>query len=219
MKICKILAIALVLLFISQNFVFAKNTAYYCYDSFDQYRQIKYWAEIYVSVYDYNYNSNDSSYLGLTYKNPEKKYRDETNKEIVTHFNKEFKRLIKGNLPFHNTEKGHDERFLKVYKKYGNDDNFLEILNAQEEARRTSLYGPNPGALFCLIKIERREFPVLYEMECSIVANKDLYNRNGLVAKKLGYSTPEHILGELKTSITELLKKLNNKMKIINDCE
>lgn len=198
---------------------FAQNQDFYCHDSFDKYRQIKYWAKNHVSVSDYNYNSGDSSYLDLTYKIPEQRFSEETNKIIVAHFNKEFERLIKGNLLFHNTDEGRDERFSELYKKYGNNDNFFEILQAQEEARRTSLYGPNPGAVYCLIRIERRDFPVLYEMECSIIANKDLINRGGLEEKKLGYSSPELIVGELKNSITTQLEKLSNTLKIIRNCK
>lgn len=198
---------------------FAQDQDFYCYDSFDEYRQIKYWAKGHVSISDYNYNSGDSSYLDLTYKVPDKRSREETSKIIVDHFNKEFERLIKGNLPFHNTDEGRDERFSELYKKYGKNDNFFDILQAQEEARRNSLYGPNPGALYCLIRIERRNFPVLYEMECSIIASSDLINRGGLKEGNLGYSSPELIVGELKNSITMQLEKLNTTLKRIRNCK
>jgi hypothetical protein len=199
---------------------YAQNQDIYCYNSYDEYRQIKYWGRICVSVGDYNYNSGDSEYLNLTYKNSKKRYLEETKKEIVAHFDKEFERLIKGNLPFHNTEEGRDERFAELYKKFGDSDNFIEILQAQEEARRNSLYGENPGAVYCIIKIDRRDFPVLYEMECNIIANKDLMNRGGLVEeRKLGYSTPEHIVGELKNSISKLLEDLSDTLKRINNCK
>lgn len=122
------------------------------------------------------------------------------------------------NLSFHDIEEGRDKRFHDLYEKFGKQENFLEILDAQEEARRNSLYGPNPGAVFCIIKISRREFPILYEMKCSLVADKDLRNWNGLEERKLGYSTPEHIVGELKQSITQQLEKLANTLKIINNC-
>jgi len=168
-------------LFSLPNPAFAYNRDFYCYDFYHKYRAIKYWARKYISVSDYNSKTGDSRYLKLTYKIPKKKVGEETNKEIVAHFYKEFKRLIKGNLPFHDIDEGRDDRFAGLYKKYGKSENFLEILHAQEEARRNSLYGPNPGAVYCIIKIEKREFPVLYEMECSIGANKDLANINGLL--------------------------------------
>ena len=205
--------------FFLSDSVFAQNKDFYCFDSFDEYRQIKYWAKKHVSVGDYNYKTNDSNYLGLTYKIPEKKFGEETSKEIVAHFDKEFERLIKGNLPFHDTDEGRGECFSELLKKYGKNDNFYEILQAHEEARRNSLYGQNPGAVYCIIEIERREFPVLYEMKCSIVTNKELINRGVLKEKKLGYSTPEHIVGELKHSITQLLKELSNTMKTIRNCK
>lgn len=198
---------------------FAQDQEFYCYERFDKYRQIKYWAKVHVSINDYNYNSGDSSYLDLTYKVPDTRSREETNKIIVAHLNKEFERIIKGNLPFHNTDEGRDEWISELVNKYVKNNNFFDILRAQEEARRNSLYGPNPGALYCLIRIERHDFPVLYEMECSIIANKDLINRNGLEEKKLGYSSPELIVGELNNSITMQLEKLNTTLKRIRNCK
>jgi hypothetical protein len=203
-----------------QYSVFAADKDIYCYDSYDEYRQIKYWAKKHVSVSDYNYKSGDAKYLNLTYAIPDKIAGEETNKEIVAHFDKEFGRLIKGNLPYHDTSEGREKRFNELYSKFSKSDNFFEIVQAQEEARRTSLYGPNPGAIYCIIKIERHEFPVLYEMECNIVANKDLRNyRDGIGEKKLGYSTPEHISGELKQSLTKQLEELSSTMKKIRNCK
>jgi len=126
--------------------------------------------------------------------------------------------LIRGTLPFYDAELGHNERFMAAFKKFGKQENFLNIWQAQEEARRNSLYGPNPGALYCIIKVDRREFPILYEMTCTIVANKDLWNRNGLKKEKIGYSTHEHIIGELKHSITQLLEELHKNLVKINSC-
>lgn len=205
--------------FFLSNTVFAQDKTYYCYDHFDKYRQIKYWARTIVSVSDFNIETNDSNYLGLTYKSPEKKFDEETNKDIIAHFDKEFKRLIKSDLPFHDTDKGMLERVTEFHKKYGKSDNFYEIFLAQEEARRNSLYGPNPGAVYCIIEIERHEFPVLYKMECRIVANNDLMNMHGIEEKKLGYSNPKHIVGELKRTITQQLEELSKTMKIIRNCK
>ena len=55
-------------------------------------------------------------------------------------------------------------------------------------------------------------------MECTIIANKNLVNRNGLIEKKLGYSTPEYIVGEIKHSITEHLENLSKTLKRIRNC-
>jgi hypothetical protein len=195
-----------------------QNDDFYCLEPFDEYRQIKYWARRTISVRDYNFNSGDSNYLGLTYKDKERTNRKNTNKNIVGHFNKEFERILKGKLPFHDTNKGSSVRFEEIYKKYGEQDNFFEVLQAHEEARRKSLYGPNPAAVYCNIGISRRVFPVLYEMKCSVVASKNLMNRGELEEKKLGYSSPELIVGELEHSITQLLEELSKTMKRINNC-
>lgn len=208
-------------LFFLTNSAYAQNGNIYCIDNFDKYRQIKYWAQKNISITDYNYKSGDSKYLGFNYKITDKKLSEETNKEILAHFDKEFERLIKGKLSFHDVEKGLLERLIEAREKYEenhDDDNFYEIFQAEEEARRNSLYGPNAGAVFCIIKIERRDFPILYEIGCSIVTNKELMNRGGLEEKKLGYSTPEHIVGELKHAITQQLERLSNTMKIIRTC-
>jgi hypothetical protein len=39
------------------------------------------------------------------------------------------------------------------------------------------------------------------------VTNEDLSNWGGLDESKLGFSTPDYILGELKLAITEVLEK------------
>ena len=91
--------------------LYAQNKDYYCCgDFYDNFRQIKYWAKSGIFLYDYDIGSGDSDYLKLTFKVPyknNKKYLiDEINKDIASHFDKEFERLIKGNLPFHDTAKG-----------------------------------------------------------------------------------------------------------------
>ena len=63
------------------------------------------------------------------------------------------------------------------------------------------------------------KFPVLYEMETSIVANNKLWNRGGLQESKLGYSTPEHIVKELKMSITVQLEELGKTLDKINSAK
>ncbi|NPV03471.1 MAG: hypothetical protein HPY67_01900 [Syntrophaceae bacterium] len=197
--------------------VFAQD--FYCFDSFDKYRQIRYWAVAHVSVNDYNYGSGDAKYLELTYKsNDSQSIEESTAQPIITHFRKEFDRLIKGKLPFHDNDVGRDKRFFDFFKKHGGKEDFIEKWQAHEEARRRSLYGTNPGSVYCLIHISRREFPILYEMKCSIVANNDLSNRGGIEEKNLGYSSPEHIEGELKRAITEQLERLKEKMEVIRKC-
>lgn len=204
--------------FFSSGILLAKDEDPYCWELFDKYREIKYWAEAGVSVTDYHFGSKDSRYLNLTYEEDDRFPIGETSKSIVDHFNKEFVRLIKRNLPFHDTVKGSYERFKSFQKKHKNDPVLYEKFEAHEEARRRSLFGSNPGAVFCYIQVSRKKFPILYEIECSIIAREDLINEGGLEEKNLGFSTLEHIEGELKRAITQQLEKLSKTMKTIRRC-
>jgi len=204
--------------FFSGGVLLAGDEDFYCFEFFDKYREIKYWAKIHVSVFDYHYGSGDARYLNLTYEADDRFRKDKTSKSIVDHFNKEFVRLIKGNLPFHNTDEGRDGRFKNFRKKHKNGPDWIEKFQAHEEARRRSLFGSNPGAVFCLIRVSRKRFPILYEIDCSIIAREDLINRGGLEEKNLGFSTPEHIEGELKDAITQQLEILSKTMKTIRRC-
>ena len=219
MKILSNTSVVLFILLLCTASGQTKEKDFFCWDSFDKYREIKYWAKAYISVSDYDYGSGDSKYLNLCSKDPNNNVSDITNKEIIDHFNKEFKRLFVQTLPFHDTEKGQSERWLDAHKEHGKKDNFYDIFSASEEARRNALYGPNPGAVFCIIKISRRDFPVLYEIESSIVADESLVNRGGWEEKKLGYSTPDLIIAELKRSITQQLEELHKFLKEVNDCD
>lgn len=203
--------------FFSSGVLLAKQQDPYCLEFFDEYREIKYWARAYVSVTDYHYGSKDARYLNLTYEGDDRFPKEKTSKSIVDHFNKEFVRLIKRNIPFHDTQKGYYERFKNFAKKHKNDP-YYEKFSAHEEARRRSLFGSNPGAVFCIIKVSRKKFPILYEIESSIIAREDLINRGGLEEDNLGFSTPEHIEGELKRAITQQLEKLSKTMETIRRC-
>jgi hypothetical protein len=195
----------------------------YCWDAFDEFREIQYWAKRHVSVGNYNSGSGDAEYLKLCSKDPDPNSILDTitHKGIVDYFNSEFKRLFMETLPFHDAEKGEIERMMKMLEtQHGQKDDFLEIFDAIEEARRNALYGPNPGAVSCEIGISRREFPVLYEMKTTLTTKKDPSMLGGMLEeKKLGYSTPEYIVAELKRSITQQLEALQKTLKIINDCD
>ena len=216
-KVTLVLKALLTLAVMLPNFAFAQNKEFYCMEFYNGYREINYWAKKVVSVWDYEYNSGDASYLNLTHDVSDE-FIDETDRELVVHFDQEFLNHVQGSLPFHDTEAGRDDRSNKALREYGTNEHFYEIFQAQEEARRNALYGPNPGAIYCHIRIERREFPVLYEMECTVVANTPLINRGGITGKKLGYSTPEHILGELRNSISEQLQSLGQTIEVIRNC-
>jgi hypothetical protein len=199
------------------NLGHSQKTDIYCFGSYDEYRQMKYWATRSVSLNDYKFQSGDARYLKLTVHNAEAK-RDEPIKELVDHFNKEFLRILKGNLPFHDVEEGRNKRFKEAWDKHGQSDKFFEIWQAQEEARRKSLYGPDPGAVYCLIAVNRREFPVLYEMKTSVVANKALRNYENFQEKDIGFSTPDLIIGELKQTMTSQLEELADHLKRMRNC-
>lgn len=199
------------------NIALAQNQEIYCMEFYDEYRDIKYWAKRTVSIWDYQYKSGDANYLNLTH-DALGEFIDKTDKHIVAYFDQQFLTYVQGNLPFHDTEAGLNDRSNKALKEYGTNEHFYEIFQAQEEARRNALYGPNPGAVYCHVRIERREFPVLYEMKCTVVANEKLMNRGGITEKKLGYSTPEHIVGELKNAISQQLQSLGKKLEVMRNC-
>ena len=199
------------------NSSFGQTSDHLCREYYDKFRQMGYWASKVVSVSDYESGSGDAKLLKLVHESPDGILAKEAS-ELIDHFSVEFERLVKGNIPFHDVAEGRDVRIKKALREYGGKHNFLEIFEAEEEARRRSLYGPYPGALYCFVRVDRHDFPVLYETECSIVANKSLYNIGGLRKGQLGYSSPEHIMGELKYSITMQLEKLGRNMNIIRSC-
>lgn len=213
----KVALFSLGMLVAFSNLGYSQRIDFYCLGSFDEYRKIKYWAARSVSIGDYKCQSGDARYLKLTVDNIEAK-KEEPIKEILDHFNKEFLRVLKGSLPCHDVHEGRDKRFKEAYDKHGRSDNFFEIWQAQEEARRKSLYGPDPGAVYCLIAVNRREFPVLYEMKTSVVANKALRNYENSQEKDIGFSTPELIIGELKQTMTSQLEELADHLKRMRNC-
>lgn len=201
----------------------AADESFYCRDSYDIYRNIKYWAAKNITIEDFDYKSNDAQYLKVT--DEENNYKP--SKSIVNHFNSEFERLIKGAIPFYDTQKGNVDRYATFLNDHGytindylntwNDLNTWNEWMSNERARRRSLYGSNPAALHCTIRVQNRTFPVLYHVRCNITADEDL-RTYGLEKDALGYSTPEYIEGELKTAITEQLDRLAETMKKINSC-
>lgn len=189
-----------------------KDKRIYGSEFYDDYRKITYWGSVYLSIRDYHYNSGDAEYLELIVKDKTKKVETYNPRDdIKQHFMGEFKRLFveKFNLPFHDTEKGRDERFEKFFRENPRDDvsSLHEKWMASEVARRRSLYGGHPGSILCNIKAERRKFPVLYEISCSVSAKEDLSYDRWFESENIGFSSQEHINGELKTAITEILKE------------
>jgi len=120
-------------------------------------------------------------------------------------------------LPFHDVKKGWDERLGKFQRENRERDisQVWEEFAATEEARRRALYGGRAGAIYCHIRVKRRKFPVLYEIRCSISAENDLRYASWREEKDIGFSSPEHIDGEIKTAITAMLKKKSIEMQKI----
>lgn len=198
---------------------YAANINYYCFDSYDEYREMRYWAKASLTIYDYQSKSGDVVFLNLIDPKNSKSLMYAPNEKLQKHFNNAFASYVKGKLPFHNTDEGRDERFAELYKKYGKDDDFFDMLQAYEEARRESEYGSNPASLYCSIKVKRRDLPVLFEIKCNITTNMNLTNYNGLKEVDIGYSTAEHIEGTIKRMLTEHLKSLGDRLSSINSCK
>jgi hypothetical protein len=190
----------------------------YASEIYDDYRKITYWAKFLLTIDDYHYKNEDAEFLKLIVKEKNKTFEKiNPNKDINQHFLAEFKRIFQSfNFPFHDTEIGHDERWEKFYqenrKQRESMDKFIEKWKASEVARRRALYGGHPGSIYCHIKVKRRNFPILYEIRCSISAKEDLSYDQWFESKNIGFSSPEHIGGELKTAITEMLKEQSIEM-------
>ena len=215
-----LLSIILGILFLgvsNQNLSDKKNI--YCYEPYDKYRNIKYWGRTQIILKNFNHKSGDAETLGLT--GEKINYVRYPSKQIHQHFKKEFERLIKNKLPYHNVDEGRSERASEYLKKNKFTRSTLDELDALEEARRNSLYGPNPGQLYCDIKINRTEFPVLYIIECSIQADTGFFKHqsSSLKKSKLGFSTPEHIEKQIIRDITFLLEKITAKKKVMDSCK
>jgi hypothetical protein len=177
-------------------------------DFYDKERQITYWGIAGLTISDYHSGSGDAEDLKLVVKNPNERFRSPSpNAELLSHFTQAFKRYF-GDLPFNDLEKGRHERFSKFYEQHQKLDHseFRERWTAAEEARRRSLYGGRAGAVECSVAVKRRAFPVLYEARCGISADDDLGSRSWREAKDIGFSSPEHIAGEIKAALSELLK-------------
>ena len=197
------------------------NKDFYCMEYFDKYREIKYWSSRRVMVGDYDYDTGDAEYLKLCSKDPNMPLLTIPCKEIVEYFNAEFNRLFdKKNIPFHDAYANSIKQYAEMKEKHGHKENFDELWQASEEARKSALYGTNPAQISCLIEISRREFPVLYEMTTYLRSEKSSPIDQAYMptVRKLGFSSPEYIIDELKRSITQQLEELSSKLKLINEC-
>ncbi len=178
-------------------------------DWYDNHREITYWGQLHLGIMDYHYGSDDAKHLKLVVK--EKKLEGRPRDDIQLYFMNEFKKFF-GDLPFRDLDQGRDERFRKFLDErlgqFSHDD--YEQFEASEEARRRSLYGGRAGAIFCNLRVKRSEFPVLYVIECSLSA--DLRYDHSTEVRDIGFSSPEHIAGEIKRALTDKLKELSTYM-------
>lgn len=212
--------LTLFFLIVSINFAFCEEyERQYCHFGYDKYRAIRYWGRKSLEIRDFTNSTGDAKFLGLCDYPPYKSYEPKPDKDLLDHFNKEFERLIKGDLPFHDTTIGAQDRIKKIVDKHGPCRELLDLIQSNEAEWREENYGPDPGGFFCTIKIERRESPVLVLMECRIVANRLIKPSHDIEINYLGYSTPERIKEDLKTAITENFQKLHDILKRINGCK
>ena len=194
----------------------------------DRFRKIEYWGKLSLYIDDYSFESGDVAFLKLAYPKDDQPFSPKIpSKALRLHFEKEVKRLFsKVDLPVHDTFKGHGERFDDwLMKQYSSGNRTINTgkFEALEEARRNALTGmSNPGAIYCNIKVKRRDFPILYEIRAYIYSHcKGLFIAKKTTmfeveSKDLGYSTPEYIEGELKKAITEQLKEVSKNMEEIS---
>ncbi|WP_281761333.1 hypothetical protein [Pseudodesulfovibrio nedwellii] len=188
----------------------------YCSKYYNKYRDIRYWAKVNISVSDFYYNSGAIKSLKLGSKSSVGVYHVADN--LKKYYFHEFERLIKKDLPYHDTTKGYNKRFNKIYSKYKNDKNFFDKLDAYEIAWRESKFGTNPAALYCSIKISRTEFPILLLIQTNIVTNDTLTNYWTEAEEDLEYSDPEFVNDTIKKILTKQLTSWQRKLKQMNSC-
>lgn len=191
----------------------------YGMESYDKVREVTYWGSAALTLSSYA-GADDTVALGLngTAKGISGRThadRIHANQDIQEHFMSEFKKYF-GDLPFHDLDKGKYEREMKFKEQYkGEQKDFYPSFRAAEEARRRSLYGGRAGAISCDVLVKRRDFPILYQIRCHLSANNDLQGPSGVNVADMGFSTREHIAGEIKLVLSQMLQGINNTMATI----
>jgi hypothetical protein len=198
------------------------NRIKYGSDYYDKYREITYWGIADLRISDHRYGTGDAERLKLVVKDKTFEYRRLPAPEVREHFLKEFRRLF-SDVPFNDLEVGRDERWAKFSAENrklmeGSGSEFRERWQASEQARRRALYGGRAGAIYCDISVKRQEFPIVYTSACVISADDDLrpyFPHKPEMGADIGFSSPEHIAGEIKRTLSELLKELSSEMRKI----
>lgn len=202
---------------------------------YDKYKDMQYWGRVQLDIEDFDNDRKDidNRYqfvqtLKLITLNRDKKNvffltsTDFNSSPVLQkHLLSEFKRLLQGKLPYHDWDAGFDERYKKAQagvKERSND--FMDKFMIDEEARRNALYGTNPGGLFCSVRVQRDDTPVLFFVRCKIVANNDLsyIYEDSLQEEDIGFSSPTFIEKQLVTVLTEQMERLSGKFMKVKNC-
>lgn len=198
----------------------------------DGYSDIKYWGKKTLKVEDVRSGSlsqSDAKYLDLIIKEKSTKYGYKENEAITVHFESEFDRIIKGDLPFFDVTKGSIKRLTKLRKEY-RDEDYVTLWEVSENARRIALYGEGAAGLACKVEVQGRETPVLFSTRCLVYANSDFTSfTSGLNFywgadwlmnyKVLGHASSESITGEINKSISSILNLINKELKELAKCD
>ena len=120
------------------------------------------------------------------------------------------------------SKEGQEKRMQEFMNRKPEPERFsvgtIEEFYASEEARRRAMYGGRAASMRCDIRIKRKDFPVLYEIACSISAEDDLHHYQSRETADISYSTPDHILGELKMALSAMLAKKKDEFEKARVC-
>jgi hypothetical protein len=213
------------------------DTFLYKGDLYDPHREISYWGVVQMFLEDYRVGhlggrSADARALGLL-SNQEINYRFPVREDLQAHFMDEFRRTFQ-DLPYHDVREGRSDRrrqFTSQYPVSSGMVGFAEMdarekkWDSYEAAALRALHGGRGGAVLCGVWVKRREFPVLYEISCGvspdvaalIYPERHYAYGRGRVGdfSDIGFSTPDHIAGEIKVAASEMLKRLRDQMEKI----
>ncbi len=196
----------------------------FCEEPYNKFREIRYWGAIRIELYDLDLGSNDTNALNLHDSKAFDKSYWIPKKTIMDHFESEFNRLIKRNIPYYDADQGGSKRLGDVLARSKEQNKSVEQamseFSLQERLRRQKLYGDNPGVLYCRIRVKRHEFPVLFEIKSSISGDKEMKHDEPSLLKveDVGYSTPANIEAEIEKAITAQLEILSENFWLVRNC-
>lgn len=189
----------------------------YCYEIYNEFREIRYWAMIDCYISDADFESQDSVILGL--KNDS--IKGTPNETIQSFFYTEFKKTLISNLPFYNADEGSWDRIKKCLGTPLNPPYFERYKECQrkENERREKIYGKNPASLFCKIIVRKRNDLVLMNIETSISTDQSLRKTDSLLSENdLYYAKTVDVENVIKNAISEQFESLAKKLHKIRMC-